>query len=82
MTNLKMENLNVGKFVLVLSIPLTVFYFIVINRDAPDHIFYLFVNLLASPLAAVLSAWLVGMAIAIIYEVLKLCRPFFEWLFK
>jgi hypothetical protein len=77
-----MENLNVRKFVLVLSIPLTVFYFIVINRDAPDSIFYLLVNLLASPLAAVLSAWLVGMVIAIIYEVLKLCRPLFEWLFK
>ena len=82
MTKMKIENLNAGKFVLVLSMPLAIFYFFVISRSAQDHIFYLIVNLLASALLAILTAWFIGMAMAIIYEVLKLCRPFFEWLFK
>jgi hypothetical protein len=82
MTKINLENLNVRKFVLVLAIPFTVFYFVIFNRDAPDHVFYLFVNLVASPLAAVITAFLLGLAIGIAYEVLKFCRPFFEWLFK
>jgi hypothetical protein len=82
MTNIKIENLNVKKFVLVLSVPLTIFYFIVLKSSLPDHPFYLVVNLLSSPLAAIFTAWCIGMALAIIYEVLRLCRPFFEWLFK
>jgi hypothetical protein len=82
MTNIKMENLNVGKFVFVLSIPLTFLYFFLFKPSLPDHPFYLVVILLSSPLAAMLTAWFIGMAMAIIYEILKLCRPFFEWLFK
>jgi hypothetical protein len=82
MTNIKIENLNVKKFVLVLSIPLTIFYIFLLNPSLPDHPFYLVVSLLSSPVAAIFTAWCIGMAMAIIYEVLKLCRPFFEWLFK
>ena len=82
MTSIKMENLNVGKFVLVLSIPLTFLYFFLFKPSMPDHPFYLAVILLASPMAAVFTAWCIGIVLGLIYEILKLCRPFFEWLFK
>jgi len=78
-----MNNLNVGKFVLVLAVPLTIYFFIIFTRNSPpDHIFYFIVYLLASPLAAVITALLVALAVGIIYEITKIIRPFFEWLFK
>jgi hypothetical protein len=82
MTKIKIENLNAGKFVLVLSIPLAVFYFFGFNRNAPDHIFYLIVNILGSAFLAIFTVVFLGMVLGIIYEIIKLCRPFFEWLFK
>jgi|688.fasta_scaffold469563_1 hypothetical protein len=82
MTKMKMENLNVGKFVLVLAIPISIFYFFIFNRNAPDHVFYLIVNVLASCGAATITASLVVFAIGIIYEVFKICRPLLNWLFK
>lgn len=82
MTNLKMENLNVKKFVLLLTLPLTIVYFILLQNRMSKNDFNLILSLLSSPLMGVITAWLFAFVLGVIYEVLKLCRPLLNWLFK
>jgi hypothetical protein len=82
MTNLRMENLNVKKFVLLLTLPLTIVYFILLQNRMSKNDFNLVLSLLSSPLMGVITAWLLAFVLGIIYEALKLCRPLLNWLFK
>jgi hypothetical protein len=81
-TNLKMENLNVKKFVLLLTLPLTIVYFILLQNRMSKNDFNLVLSLLSSPLMGVITAWLLAFVLGIFYEALKLCRPLLNWLFK
>ena len=75
---MRVENLNAKKVLAALSFLSALTFFFLGLRMGNGFI----LSLLFSLVMAVPIGWLLGMAIAVIYELVKLCKPLLDWFFK
>jgi hypothetical protein len=75
---MKMENLNVKKAILLIAAFSALIFFIIGVKIGNGVL----LSLIFSLTIAIPFAWVLGLVLAVIYEILKLCRPILDWLFR
>jgi hypothetical protein len=75
---MKAEDLNVKKAVLLISIVSALALFILSMKVGNG----VSVSLVFSLVAAIPTAWVIGLLISAIYELLKLFKPILDWLYR
>jgi hypothetical protein len=75
---MKIDNLNISKFFWALTLfsAMTLFFLSMRQENG------LVLSILFGVALAIPFGWIIGMAFALLYEGLKLCKPLLDWFFK